>query len=778
MDLIPKHFSHIRIVEPSDRVHKDECVCSFDTSESEGGLYICMKNFEAVGEDFIDYHFDRYGHAVYLHHKRLRYKMNKPESSESKPKRLAIGLEGGFDPDASSKDFHVEDTYSIFIMPSRTVIPLPNPELPELVLQSVNSIILAQSSELKENTTSIWDGEQRQTSKYADNLQQLTPAPKISPSHWKCEQCDLTGNLWLNLTDGSILCGRKYSDGTGGNNHALSHYEKCQYPLAVKLGTITANSADVYSYPEGDMVIDPHLDKHLAHFGIDIQTMTKTEKSMLELEIDINEKLGEWSVIQEEGNNLKPVSGPGFTGLTNLGNSCYMNSVLQVLFSIEDFQKRYFPPRPIYNFCDGLHDFNFQMAKLAYGLLSGKYATIDPTTQVQKGIQPKSFKHFVCGNDRNFSTKRQQDAHEFFLFLMDLIERNDKDGRFFETEKDDFRSSGDPSKCLEFVIEDRIQCSQSGKVTYKHRVESCLSLHVDVELATNKDQVQEFKDKMAQSATSEIATEPVRPLISLMSCIELFSRPEKISDFYSTAISSHTTAEKSSKISRFPQYFVFQMKKFHCDSNWVPKKLDVAFEVPDILDLEFLEGKGLQPGEVELEESDGAPTAEGGGGSGAGTAATNSGQLSSGAAPSIEPDSEVVSTLIAMGIDVTEAITALKMCNNDAQRAIEYIFDPDSFNPQATGPQQGPLQEGQSRLTVATRSDPLRMKLFTSDNKPKLYQLKAFISHMGSSTMCGHYVCHIKKEERWYIFNDNKVALSGNPPREFGYLYFYERVSI
>lgn len=28
------------------------------------------------------------------------------------------------------------------------------------------------------------------------------------------------------------------------------------------------------------------------------------------------------------------------------------------------------------------------------------------------------------------------------------------------------------------------------------------------------------------------------------------------------------------------------------------------------------------------------------------------------------------------------------------------------------------------------------------------YELMAFISHMGTSTMCGHYVCHIKKESR------------------------------
>lgn len=759
MNSLPEYFGHIKIVTPSDKVHKDECICSFDTPESEGGIYICMKTFEAVSNEFVEYYFARYGHAVFLHHKRLKYKLNKPECSESKPKRLAIGLEGGFDPDASSKDFRIEDTYSIVIMPDWIQIPLPNPDLPELVLQSVRSIISSESSELQESNHGVWDGEQKQVSKHAENLEQICPAPRIPSSDWKCEKCDLKENLWLNLTDGSILCGRRFFDGSGGNNHAVEHYSSCKHPLAVKLGTITSAGADVYSYPEEDMVIDPYLEKHLAHFGIDIKNMTKTEKSMVELEIDINEKLGEWSVIQEEGKDLEPVSGAGFTGLTNLGNSCYMNSVLQVLFSIEEFQARFYPPLKVYNFSDGIVDFNHQMAKLAFGLLSGKYSVIDPTTKQQKGIAAKSFKHFVCRSDKNFSTKRQQDAHEFFLFLMDLIERNDA-GQTVFTGSDNPPIGGDPSKCLEFVIEDRLQCSQSRKVKYTHRVESCLPLHVDIDLATNKELVDKYQQTLAEK--SDPAPDLVRPKIPLQSCIELFAKPETLTDYYSTAISSHTTAEKSSKISRFPQYFMFQMKKFQCELPIDPKKLqsckklDVAFDVPDILDLEFLEGKGLQPDEEELEETERGANE-----------ATSSGEYSQSSAPTIEPDSEAVANLLAMGIDVTQAITALKMCNNDAQRAIEYIFDPDSVN----------SREPKQNLTVATRPDPLKMKLFWPDNQPKIYQLKAFISHMGPSTMCGHYVCHIKKEERWYIFNDNKVALSENPPKELGYLYFYERIT-
>lgn len=56
------------------------------------------------------------------------------------------------------------------------------------------------------------------------------------------------------------------------------------------------------------------------------------------------------------------------------------------------------------------------------------------------------------------------------------------------------------------------------------------------------------------------------------------------------------------------------------------------------------------------------------------------------------------------------------------------------------------------------------------------YQLVAFISHMGTSTMSGHYVCHIKKEGKWILFNDRKVAESVAPPKDLAYLYLYKRL--
>lgn len=47
---------------------------------------------------------------------------------------------------------------------------------------------------------------------------------------------------------------------------------------------------------------------------------------------------------------------------------------------------------------------------------------------------------------------------------------------------------------------------------------------------------------------------------------------------------------------------------------------------------------------------------------------------------------------------------------------------------------------------------------------------------MGTSTLVGHYVCHILKDNHWVIYNDEKVALSENPPKDLGYLYLYKRI--
>lgn len=48
------------------------------------------------------------------------------------------------------------------------------------------------------------------------------------------------------------------------------------------------------------------------------------------------------SRLVEEGKKMIPMYGKGFTGIDNIGNSCYINSVLQTIFSLEEYEHVYY----------------------------------------------------------------------------------------------------------------------------------------------------------------------------------------------------------------------------------------------------------------------------------------------------------------------------------------------------------------------------------------------------------------------------------------------------
>ncbi|XP_069345582.1 ubiquitin carboxyl-terminal hydrolase 5 isoform X4 [Eulemur rufifrons] len=800
----------IRVPKAGDRVHKDECAFSFDTPKEEDAT-------TGTGDP-----------------------------PRKKPTRLAIGVEGGFD--LTEEKFEYDEDVKIVILPDYLEIARDGlGGLPDIVRDRVTSAVealLSADSASRKQEVQAWDGEVRQVSKHAFNLKQLDNPARIPPCGWKCSKCDMRENLWLNLTDGSILCGRRYFDGSGGNNHAVEHYRETGYPLAVKLGTITPDGADVYSYDEDDMVLDPSLAEHLSHFGIDMLKMQKTDKTMTELEIDMNQRIGEWELIQESGVPLKPLFGPGYTGIRNLGNSCYLNSVVQVLFSIPDFQRKYvdklekiFQNAPT----DPTQDFSTQVAKLGHGLLSGEYSKPAPESgdgeqvpeqkEVQDGIAPRMFKALIGKGHPEFSTNRQQDAQEFFLHLINMVERN-------------CRSSENPNEVFRFLVEEKIKCLATEKVKYTQRVDYIMQLPVPMDAALNKEELLEYEEKKRQAEEEKMPLpELVRAQVPFSSCLEAYGAPEQVDDFWSTALQAKSVAVKTTRFASFPDYLVIQIKKFTFGLDWVPKKLDVSIEMPEELDISQLRGTGLQPGEEELpdiapplvtpdepkgslgfygnEDEDSfcsphfsSPTSpmldesviiqlvEMGfpmdacrkavyytGNSGAEAAmnwvmshmddpdfanplilpgSSGPGSTSAAAEP---PPEDCVTTIVSMGFSRDQALKALRATNNSLERAVDWIFSHiDDLDAEAAMD----ISEGRSAADSISESVPVGPKVRDGPGK---YQLFAFISHMGTSTMCGHYVCHIKKEGRWVIYNDQKVCASEKPPKDLGYIYFYQRVA-
>eukprot|EP01118_Nematostelium_gracile_P005226 TRINITY_DN1635_c0_g1_i1.p1 TRINITY_DN1635_c0_g1~~TRINITY_DN1635_c0_g1_i1.p1 ORF type:complete len:838 (-),score=281.18 TRINITY_DN1635_c0_g1_i1:110-2623(-) len=819
--LILPYLDQIRIPNSSSRIYKDECCFSFTTPESEGGLFVDLNSFLGFSKEYALLNTQKTGHKLYLHIKRIfhRKEESKPEETgepdSKKPSVLGIGVPGGFVID--EQNWEPEDILSIAVLPELFFVPLTDPSIPEKLQMATTAILTTNSSD-KQDELNDWVAGKVE-SKHAKTLKQLDNGVKVPPNGWKCINCDLTENLWMNLTDGSILCGRKNFDGSGGNGHALEHYQKTGFPLCVKLGTISADTKgiDIYSYDEDDMVLDSQIVQHLDHFGIKLANMEKTEKTIAEMEIDMNQNF-DWSRIQESDKQLIPAYGPGFTGLINIGNSCYMASVLQTLFSLPEFQDKYatnadqaFKQAP----SDPAGDFYVQMCKIGKGLQSGIYShqpqeTKEGERPPASGIAPRMLKSIVGKGHPEFSSGRQQDAIEYFQHLLEFIKKDEHR-----------RSQGreDPTHIFEFEIEEKTACSVSGKVRYTKRVDNTLSLPIPLEKASNKEAVkifeeeqqkqkEEFENKKKEAEKQGLPApkpddkrvEPVRPHISFMDCVKAFAESEAISGFYSTAINERTTGIRTNRLASFPKYLIVQMRKFTIGADWLPKKLDVFLDVPDQIDLEFIRGHGKQPNEELLpEESSSKPKIEinesivsqliefGFPRDRCVKAVYNTKNSNAEVAmnwlmehmedPDIDVpldlgekpasnaftvNEEAVGMIMSMGFPREKAIKALKATDNNLERASDWIFShmDDDGEEEAPAPTSGAVSASKSAV----------------EDGPGKYKLKAFISHMGTSPASGHYVCHIEKDGKWYIFNDQKVALSEDPPKDMGYLYLFQRV--
>lgn len=447
-----------------------------------------------------------------------------------------------------------------------------------------------------------------------------------------CYACDLTENLWLCLECGNLGCGRKQMGGVDGNSHALAHSDESSHGVAVKLGSITPEgTADIYCYKCDEERIDKNLGQHLAHWGIMLAEREKTEKSLTEMQIEQNLRW-DFSMTTEDGKELKPLLGPGLTGLKNLGNSCYMASIMQCLMGMPAFRDRYhLPNQKLPTTDDPASDLETQLRKLADGLWSGRYSKADPALTNengiahQKGLAPAMLKHLIGRGHVEFSTMRQQDAFEFLQHILKIITRSPHpDGL------------ADPTRAFQFVLEQRLQCLSCNKVRYSTNEQD--GIFIDVPL-----------EKLPAVEGAEPQPDAYKP-VTLKECLDNFTGAEKV-ELTCAACGSKDGFTKQSLFKTFPETLVVNARKMTV-VNWVPIKVDVPVIVPDepfLLDAYL--SKGQQPGEELLPDE---PEAQ---------------------APAFVPNEAALAQLEAMGFPRNRCEKALHATGNaDANAAMEWLF--------------------------------------------------------------------------------------------------------
>ena len=327
-------------------------------------------------------------------------------------------------------------------------------------------------------------------------------------------------------------------------------------------------------------------------------------------------------------------------------------------------------------------------------------------------------------------------------------------------------------------------------------------------------------------AAGKAVPAPPLPPVSFAACLQRFAAAQALDAYQCAHCQRRTSASQTTRFKRFPRTLIVHMARF-VQPNWVPVKLGVAIDAPDVIDLEALRSNGLQAGELAM------PGDANGGGAranqqqaapavnaehvatlssmgfsveactravravasagveqasawlfshlddadlndplpdeaaaGAAGAAAASSSASGGGAAACDP--AAVEQLASMGFDDARVRHALNETRGDVDRALDWLFShaDDPLPAQGAGAPAVAAAAGASAAGGAA-----------DEAAPGRYALAAFITHLGTSTGCGHYVAHVKQADgAWAYFNDAKVSASGDAQKEQAYIYLYRRV--
>jgi len=453
-------------------IYKEECTKCYGTVSDT--LYLCLRCFTGSCKDHSLQHFHNAKHPLALRIQKIL--ISEPTSAPQKITKIAIGKEGGIDfvPD------HYQTITKLFCFACNSEIG-SNKEI-----ETLSNALLSAHSASEESSLKEWELQLKDCI-HAKELIQEDIHKLPDKEHIHCEKCELSSNLWLCLTCGVLGCGRK-SPGeiTSGNGHALEHYTATKHSVVCKLGTIGKEGIpSIHCYACDDEVADKDIGKHLLSLGIDAKSQSKTEKTIGELELALNLAF-DLSKTYELTKNMELRFGKGYTGIKNTGNTCYIASVLQLLYSIEPIQIRYLDElKDHHTKCSRLPAdcFFCQIIKLFNGMSSGKCSekmlqkkvefegqTLEDKkidVYYQEGVNVGMLKNVVGKGHPYFSTSKQQDAYEYFVHFLNFMQKAEMTIK-----------GKDHSTLFQFNAQTKLMCTVCHGVKYMTSKEQTLSLPI------------------------------------------------------------------------------------------------------------------------------------------------------------------------------------------------------------------------------------------------------------------------------------------------------------
>ncbi|XP_060876079.1 ubiquitin carboxyl-terminal hydrolase 8-like isoform X1 [Metopolophium dirhodum] len=261
----------------------------------------------------------------------------------------------------------------------------------------------------------------------------------------------------------------------------------------------------------------------------------------------------------------KIIGGDGLRGLQNLGNTCYMNSILQCLSSTEDLVKYFIN---IYS--------NFTNYKSrTKGLVAKEFSNVIKNlwSQSGRGFQSQQFKDTIGEYKDMFKHYDQQDSHEFLTILLDWLHddlNQPEDNRVIlgaskETGEEDW---GNWTKANNSIIQQLFYGQQKSTVS----CDTCFEKSVTFEPFL--------------SLSLPLPSEGNK--CTLSDCLQLYLNGESICGWHCPKCKRSRDATKKLDIMRLPPYLIIHLKRF--SSNGYKKNSNVEFPKMNLDMSNFING--------------------------------------------------------------------------------------------------------------------------------------------------------------------------------------------
>ncbi|XP_022242955.1 ubiquitin carboxyl-terminal hydrolase 22-like [Limulus polyphemus] len=352
-------------------------------------------------------------------------------------------------------------------------------------------------------------------------------------------------------------------DGKHIREHALS--KKHNLAVDISYGTVFCFSCGDYVYDkELEAIAKRHRRKAAKLNGIKEQYY---EWEPTNFELDLLRR-------NPRRKRISDNSYIGLRGLINLGNTCFMNCIVQALMHTPLLRDYFLADRNVCHFQDDPSMcLVCEMSQLFQEFYSGK-----STPHI-----PFRLLHLVWTHARHLAGYEQQDAHEFFIATLDVLHRHCKGTNGL--------SSSNPHHCNCIVDQIFTGGLQSDVVCQACRgVSTTIDPFWDISLDLGPSlhlQSSTSGPNSTESMGNDIGLNEDMEPTSLLDCLERFTRPEHLGSSAKIKCNGCQSYQESTKqltMKKLPVVASFHLKRFEHSTRF-HKKISTFISFPQYLDM-------------------------------------------------------------------------------------------------------------------------------------------------------------------------------------------------